>query len=297
MIPPLLPLPLGPFDRGRAHGRADDKYTYTSPRVYDLPMVTTKPISTLELPGYESYTRDSYFKRFGKPAPPADPTKRPKAWIGSGAFWFLENQTLVRNVVPSAENDVNIEGAGPFPKYELAATSAHPLNAAPGSTYNALYLSLEAEARDLMAQLQGFDFADDGALPPQLVYPADEPRREWEFNLPSGIRVNAGSLLYVRNQQGVHSPGHWDLGTAVPSWVPDRLVPTGPAWSKPCRPLASNEKIIPAGLFGFPTLAVDDGIAAPAAGGSGYTQADRDRDTQILALLKRIATERLGLVI
>ena len=39
---------------------------------------------------------------------------------------------------------------------------------------------------------------------PSLVYDPADPRREWEFTVSNGIRVNAGSLLYVRNQLSAH---------------------------------------------------------------------------------------------
>lgn len=260
--------------------------------------MTGLPISTIYLPGFDQYTRASYFQKFGKPAPPADPTKRPKSWIGSGTFHFvMDASSLVEQTIPDSEKDVNLDGAGPFLSYVIAPTKAS-VDGLGGQPYNAGYLSLEADARALMQAVGGNTLTDEGVNPfLPLFYPADEPRREWEFLTASGIKVNAGVLLATRNQQGVGSPGKWDASEPTPVWVPSHPVtsPIGP-WSQPCRALAANEHIGP-GDLGLATLFVDDGTSTGDTGGSGYTQADRDRDNQILALLKRIATERLGLTL
>jgi len=182
-------------------------------------MSTNKAITTLQLPGFSIYTRASYFAAFGKPAPPADPTKRAKAWIGSGTFSFLQGMALVVQTVPTSENDVNIEGSGPYPAYVLAPTKASP-NGANGLPYNPLYLSLQSDAQALMQTLGGSNLADEGANG-ILTYPADEPRREWEFDMPNGVKINAGAMIFIRNMGGVGSPGHWNTAGASPIWVPD----------------------------------------------------------------------------
>jgi hypothetical protein len=251
-------------------------------------MVTTKALTALEVPGYKIHTRDSYFKEFGKPAPPADPTKRPKAWIGNGSFFFVRGMTLIRDTVPPNENDVNIEGAGPFPKYVVIPTRAS-VDGAGGQPYNALYLSFEKDARELMAALNGTNFRDAGVNPfLPLFYPPEELRREWEFDSPQTTGINVGAMLLVRHMPGVGSPGHWDTTSqALPLWVPE-LHPMpkdmNNPWSAPCRGLAANEKIGPSGIFGLPTLFIEDGKTDPnqPTSGGGFTQADRD-------LLRRLA--------
>lgn len=264
-------------------------------------MVTIQPLSFLELPGFEIFTRDSYFKKFGKPAPPADPNRRPKAWLGVGTFWFPQDQSLIRLSVPVNENEVNIDGAGPFEKFVLAPTKTHTADGGPEALYNPLYLSHEADARALMAELGGSNLADDGQVGgpwPALVYDPNDPRREWEFNAANGVRVNAGSLLYVRHQQGVGSPGRWDLSGQLPTWVPAHPTTATPSnpWPKPCRALLPNEKIGPSGIFGLPAVFIDDGKGSgtTTAGAGGYTQADRDRDAETNRTVKQIAT-RFGL--
>ncbi len=265
-------------------------------------MVTTKPLSSLQLPGFDTYTRASYFAKFGKPAPPANPNLRPKDWIGSGTFYFPVDQALIRSTVPQAEQDVNLDGSGPFAKYQLAGSKTHTLDGGPDALYNPLYLSLEADARALMAELNGLNFSDDGAPGgpfPSLVYDPLDPRREWEFTVNNGIRVNAGSLLYVRNQQGIGSPGHWDVSGPLPTWVPEHPTtgtPTNP-WPHPCRALLTNEKIGPSGIFGLPAVFIDDGQPTePTTSGGGYTDADRTRDQNTNALAKQLAM-RFGITI
>lgn len=257
--------------------------------------MTLKPLSDLQLPGFPMYTRDSYFKTFGKAAPPADPTKRPKAWIGTGSYLFLQGlATLVQDSVPGNENDVNIEGAGPFTAYVLQPTKAS--TAGPGGQpYNPLYLSLEADARALMAAIGGKNLRDEGAnafLP--ISYPADELRREWEFDSPGGIGLNAGSLLYARNMAGVGSPGHWNTVTPVPSWVPQlHPVPKdlNNPWGPPCRALAPNESIGP-GMLGVPQLIVDDGTPAQP----GQSGSDHDLLARAVVLMQALA-DRFGITV
>lgn len=245
-------------------------------------MITAKPLTELQLPGYTVFTRDSFHAATGKAAPPADSTKRPKGWIGSGTFWFVRGLQLVQETVPPTENGVNIEGGGPYPANVLQATRASA-GGKDGPPYNPLYLSLEADARALVDVLKGSNLRDEGATGPlPLYYPADEPRREWEFDLPNGVSgLNVGSLLYVRNLPGVGSGGHWNTATAVPTWVPD-LHPM-PAdlnnpWSPPCRPLKPNEQIGRSGIMAIPMLLVsesDPGTGTTPAVAGGFTENDR----------------------
>jgi len=255
---------------------------------------TTKPIQTLELPGFDIYTRASYMTRFGEPAPPADSKRKAKAWVGSGTFYFLQGMALVQMTVPVADHDVNIEGAGPFPPNMLAPTHASSRGQG-GNPYNPLYLSLEADVRSLMDELKGKDLVEEGQnrFNP-IFYPPEELRREWEFTIPNGVKVNAGALLFIRNMQGIGAPGHWDLSHPNPSWVAEHPTPdlTQGPWGPPCRPLDPNESIGPTGIFGAATLITttpDAPNSTPAAAADGYTQADRDRDNTILAIVEQLA--------
>jgi hypothetical protein len=255
--------------------------------------MSTKPVSTLEVKGFQEYTRATYFAKFGKPAPPADSTKRAKSWVGSGRFFFLTGMALVPGTVPESENDVNLDGVGPFPAYVIAPTKASS-DGPGGQPYNALYLSLESDARALMAEVGGSNLVDEGAnvfLP--LSYPADEPRREWEFTDKNGIKVNVGAMLFIKNMNGIGSPGAWDTSTPVPTWVPAiHPVTAGDPWGLPCRALAPNESIGPSGIFGMATLIISDGAdpnSTPAPAAGGYTQADRDRDNTILGIVEQLA--------
>lgn len=257
-------------------------------------------IESLKLPGYDVYTRATYFAKFGKPAPPGDPTKRPKAWIGFGAFWLLDGFALRQVSIPETEQGVNIEGAGPYPAFVMQPTKATPVNGT--SPINPLYLSLEADARALLSELRGVtgSFRDEGLDPTNpLLYPPEEKRREFTFLLANGVSINAGSFIYIKSIRGVGAPGQWDLTRATPNWVPDGALPLGSSpWPVPMRPLAPNESIEP-GFGSVPILVVKDAPPAPApapASGDGYTQADRNRDNQILAYVTAIAKQR-GIVL
>lgn len=261
---------------------------------------TSKNPSELQLSGFTIYDRASYFAQFGKPAPPCDPGRRAKAWIGNGTFWFLESMTapivFKQETIPASDNLPNIEGAGPFSPYVIAPSGAwSTLNGTRTTQYNPLYLSLQADAQELMAQLGGSGLVDEGSGgSAPLSYDPTEQRREWGFLDNKGVMINAGALLFIRNMQGVGAPGHWDQSGAVPTWVPDNPVPdsTRPPLGPPCRALAQNESLQPTGIFGMATLIVDDGQpdanSTPASGGS-YTQQDRDRDNLVLELLQQLA--------
>lgn len=262
-------------------------------------MITSQPIQALQLTGYDMYTRASYLTKFGKPAPPADPSRRAKAWIGYGTFWFLESTGPIvfkQETVPVSENLPNIEGAGPFAAYVIAPSGAWQMQGGVRtSVYNPLYLSLQSDAQALMTQLGGSKLIDNGAnqfLP--LSYDPTEQRREWEFTDQQGIVVNVGALLFIRNMMGAGAPGHWDQSGTTPTWVADSPKPdfTQPVWSAPCRALAANESIQPTGVFGFPSLMVDDGktdpTSTPAAGGS-FTDQDRQDLAMILSIVEQLA--------
>jgi hypothetical protein len=254
-------------------------------------MVTAQPITKLYLTGYTLYTRASYFAQFGKPAPPADPSRPAKAWVGSGTFNFLQGMALVKQVVPPSENLPNLDGSGPFPPYVIAPSGAYTvLNNERTGQYNALYLSLQADAQALMSQLGGSGLVDVSVG--VLDYDPGEQRREWEFADSKGVLVNAGAMLFIRNMQGIGAPGHWDQSGNVPVWVSDKpainpaFTPLGP----PCRALLPNESIAP-GTLGVPALMVDNGQAdpsTPAAGGSFNAQ-DRQTLNTVLQIVEQIA--------
>lgn len=258
-------------------------------------MVKIESIASLQLTGFEMFTRESYFQKFGKPAPPCDPSRRAKSWIGYGTFWFLENGKLGQETVPANENLPNIEGAGPFEKYTIAPSGAwSTLNGQRTTRYNPLYLSLQDDAQALMMQLGGSGLFDAGVANPNdpLSYDETENRREWEFTDARGVVVNVGSLLFLRNMQGVGTAGHWTQSGPVPIWVTDHPVPDSsrPPWSAPCRALAANEKIGPPDFSGLPTVLLDDGQAdpnAPTSSGGGFTQGDRN---QLATVAQDVAT-------
>jgi hypothetical protein len=168
---------------------------------------------------------------------------------------------------------VNLPGSIRYPAYSVMPTEA----TRGGSIINPNYLSLESEARALMTELGADGLVDEGdSARFPIIYPENEPRRSWALLIQSRP-VNAGLLLFARNQRGIGSPGSWDLSGADPVWVPAAAAPTGendarPQIDMPCRDLASNERL-EAGLMGLPQVRRLDMTAAPAS--AGFTEADR----------------------
>jgi hypothetical protein len=201
-----------------------------------------------ELALFKTYTRDSYRAAFGVEAPPFNPDRVIKTWFDSTADTSQpENVTLyniaargsdgqwgVRQlVIPSAEAvAVNLPGAVKYPTYIVPPTQA----TRGGSIISAIYMSLEGEARELMADIGGTGIHDEILASFPTIYPANEPRRVWLITF-KGSSVNAGLLLLAKNANGVGAPGQWDLSGAEPVWVPDPPAPTGEGDSRPPRPL------------------------------------------------------------
>jgi len=161
------------------------------------------------------------------------------------------NGTLRQIVMPAQEAaSVNLPGAIQYPPYIVTPTRA----TRGGSSLNAIYLSLESDAQALMKELGGDKLQVEELPSFPVVYPNEEPRRQWYF-LVRGQPVNVGSLLLARNAQGVGAPGHWDVSTPEPAWVPDPPAPTGvddtrSSWEMPVRDLARNEALY-TGLMGI----------------------------------------------
>jgi hypothetical protein len=215
---------------------------------------------------FKSYSRESYRAAFGEEAPAYDPSRRRKSWFDSTvdlsgpdnvAVYRIVTQdqkgngTLRQIVMPAQEAaSVNLPGAIQYPPYIVTPTRA----TRGGSSLNAIYLSLESDAQALMKELGGDKLQVEELPSFPVVYPNEEPRRQWYF-LVRGQPVNVGSLLLARNAQGVGAPGHWDVSTPEPAWVPDPPAPTGvddtrSSWEMPVRDLARNEALY-TGLMGI----------------------------------------------
>jgi hypothetical protein len=185
---------------------------------------------------------------------------------------------------------VNLPGAVSYPAYVIAPTVA----TRGGPPVDPRWLSLQADAAALMVQLGGVNLVDGGVADTPLlpvVYPANEPRRMWEFRL-AGTPLNAGLLLVAQNASGTGAPGHWNLASpGAPVWVPT-IVPTGlddsrPPVAMPLRGLMSNEELVPSPLgLGGATIVRTDLATAP---GQGYTAADRALLQQIYNLVAKLA--------
>jgi hypothetical protein len=255
-----------------------------------------------ELSLFSSYTRESYLAAFGVQAPAWDPSRVRKTWFDSTvdtsdpanvAIYKIVAQdpsgawVLHQMVIPATEAaTVNLPGAVAYPPYTVAPTQV----TSGGYTINPNYLSLEADARALMAQLGGSGFVQEtgNAIFP-IVFPASEPRRIWDF-VVNGAEVNAGALLLARNANGIGAPGHWDTSHGEPIWISDPAPPTGandtrPVCPMPVRDLHPNEKF-QTGLMGVSVVRTD--LQQQQAEQSGeFTPDDRATLQRIYQILSR----------
>lgn len=234
------------------------------------PVVPAQPNSEFyniqDLVLFKAYSRDSYRAAFGVEAAAYDPTRVLKSWFdstvdvsgpGNVAVYRVVAQDPTGNgilrqmVMPAQEAaTVNLSGAIPYPPYIVAPTLA----TRGGSTLNAIYLSLESDAQALMTQLGGTGLQQEELVSYPASYPGDELRRQWYF-LVQGQPVNVGALLLMRNAQGIGAPGHWDVSSPQPVWVPDPPAPTGeddtrPPRAMPVRDLLPNEQLY-TGMMGI----------------------------------------------
>ena len=234
------------------------------------PVIPAQPgaefYSILDLALFKSYSRESYRAAFGVDAPAYDPARVPKSWFDSSVDVSDPDNVAVYRVITQDQNGngalrqmvmpareaatVNLPGAIQYPLYVVAPTLA----TRGGSVLNSIYFSLESEARGLMEALGGDHLQQEDLPSFPASYPSDEPRRPWYF-LVQGQSVNVGALLLNRNAHGVGAPGHWDVSSPQPVWVPDPAGPTGADDTRspremPVRNLLANEQLY-TGLMGI----------------------------------------------
>jgi hypothetical protein len=215
---------------------------------------------------FKTYSRGSYRAAFGVEPAAYDPARVLKSWFdstvdvsdpGNVAVYHVVAQDQSGNgifrqmVMPAQEAAmVNLPGTIQYLPYVVPPTLA----TRGGSTLNAIYLSLESDAQALMTQLGGTGLQQEELPSYPASYPSNEPRRQWYFVI-QGQPVNVGALLLIRNAQGVGAPGHWDVSSPQPVWVPDPPAPTGeddtrPPRAMPVRDLLPNEQLY-TGMMGI----------------------------------------------
>jgi hypothetical protein len=202
----------------------------------------------------------------------------------------LASATMQQMVMSAAEAcTVNIPGAYVYPPYVIAPTDA----TRGGAPVLPSWLSLQSQAQDFMTLFGGSGLVDAGITPINpIIYPADEPRRMWNFTL-HGIPINAGMLLASEYAHGVGAPGHWDVSSGSPVWISAPPAPTGLDDTRaprplPVRNLLPGEQLIasPLGLGGVTVVRTD----IPPELGGGYTVADRTLMQQIYSLVSKLAS-------
>jgi hypothetical protein len=251
---------------------------------------------------FASHTRDSYLAAFGAQAPAWDPSRVTKTWfdttvdltnpanvalyktIGLNASGKWD---LVQMVLPSVEAAlVNLPGSVSYPPYVIAPTQT----TSGGALIDAAYLSLESDAQALMVELDGSGLmAETGNPVFPILYPANEPRRIWDFTV-NGVTCNAGTLLAAENTNGIGAPGNWQPSANGPVWVPEP-GPTGlndmrPARPMPVRDLLPNEEL-QIGLMGVSVVRTDLQAQQAAAAGQ-FTPDDRATLQQIYQMVSKL---------
>lgn len=225
-----------------------------------------------ELALFVSYTRDSYLAAFGIQALAWDPTRPTKTWFDTTVDMSNPANTATYNIVAANSSGVwglmpltisvteastvNLTGSVTYPAYTIAPTDA----TSGGAIINPAYLSLESDAQALMNALGGTNLPEEtgnAAFP--IIYPADEPRRIWDFFV-NGVLCNAGQLLAQMNANGVGAPGSWQITSSGPVWVPNP-APTGldsttAPRPMPVRNLLPNEQL-QTGLMGVSVIRTD----------------------------------------
>ena len=250
-----------------------------------------------ELALFKTFTRESYRAAFGIEAPPYDPSRVIKSWFDSTvdtsdpsnvAVYKIVGKDPARNwglrqaVLPAHEAaTVNLTGAISYPAYVVPPTRA----TRGGSGINANYLSLDSEARGLMAEIGGDSVVDEGnstVFP--VVYPPDEPRHAWDIMF-HGQPLNVGLLLLMKYAKGVGAPGRWNTQNNDAIWVPDPPPPTGfddtrPPREMPVRDLLPTEKL-QTGLMGVGVMRTD------LQSSDQFTAADRATLQQIYQIVSK----------
>lgn len=253
-----------------------------------------------ELALFKTFTRESYLAAFGVQAPPYDSSRLIKSWFdstvdtsnpGNVALYKIVAQDragkwgMQQLVLPAAEAaTVNLTGPVVYPAYVIAPTRA----TRGGAEINPQYLSLESDARAIMAEIGGGGIVDEGTSPGfPVFYPADEARRVWDV-LFRGQPLNVGLLLLAKNAKGVGAPGRWDTSSGDAVWIADPAPPTGlndtrPPRPMPVRDLLPNERL-QTGLMGVGVIRTD--LQPPAPG--QFTADDRATLQQIYQIVSRL---------
>lgn len=273
-----------------------------------LPVIPPQPdllaYGIQELGLFSTYSRDSYLAEFGVQALAWDPTRVQKTWFDTSVDTSDPGNVAVYKVVAVDQNGVwalrqmvlpaqeaatvNLPGAIVYPPYVIPPTQTTTA----GSLIDAMYLSLEADAQALMTTLGGSGLVvETGNAVFPIVYPADEPRRMWDFTV-NAVVCNAGALLALENANGVGAPGSWQSTANGPVWVPAPPSPTGvndtrPARPMPVRDLLPNEEL-QAGLMGVSVVRTDLQQQQNAQAGQ-FTPDDRATLQQIYQIVSKLA--------
>ncbi len=246
----------------------------------DQPMPATSPYPLYELYQYQIFSRASA-KSAGLPAsctPHFNPAWPVKNWVAldvddtdQNSFLTLKavKQGDVSQVVlpakfvpfltqPGQAGTLNLpDEAASYPPYVVAPTSAYINN---GGPINPEYLSNMFQAQDMAVALGVKDApitewqptAGPGGF--QVIYPADEKRRWYQFVDGFGQVQTVGLMLRAMNQNGVGATGQWAKDGKTWQWLPTHSAPVDPPhgaiFPMPMRKTLPEETIQPVSLGG-----------------------------------------------
>ena len=213
-------------------------------------------ISKLNL--FTDFSRVTYRAAAGEDAPTGNSTLRPKTWLDTSLASKAPTDQVTYKVIDATgalssitmsvaeASAVNIAGYHSFPDYVVSPTGA----TAGGAGLNPGYLSTRDQANQLAAAW-GLDSAvavneANFGGPFSIVYPPSEIRREFQIAF-KGVQCNVGVFIAEQNQNGVGTPGAWDLTGPEPNWISAQPSPQAfvlPPWPAPVRNLLPNEKLV-----------------------------------------------------
>ena len=211
---------------------------------------------------FESFTRESYYAKFGEQAPAFDPERPVSTWFdtdntvntkdysifGDGGL----DGTFERYAIPfEMRNRPNLPGLYLYPKLTFDPTDA--VQHSPDGREEPIApsrLTTYIEADILRNEIGGTRISLEQFPLFPYVYPIDENRRihiiHYTIN-GENYTVAAWMLRGLRSTRDVKHPGHWDLSdpTNIRWIVEEQPQPTSdhPILGVPCRALFEDEEV------------------------------------------------------
>lgn len=309
----------------------------SNPKVKPQPAGAT--YGAVELFLFERLTRADYEKKYGEQPPAWDPTQQIKRWFDTSVLEASADpahelvtysmyqdavnlggspETQIKKVTMTklAASLPNLPGIYSYPKYVSAPTTAMLLGPdqkmTPLSSAALLYKEQAQAIADAIKKDTGVIYnvmlSDQYTAWPWIAVWGEEKRRWYDLVRDTEARhsgnpgavIDAWFLLSKMYNDGVGSPGKWQLSDSMPVWL--STVPYPQSWDSrpevgiPIRDLFTNEKWHPS-PFGLQVDRTDLGTGgAGGTGGGDSTAAIREvlavcvkTDANVQQILKLIS--------